>query len=168
MKARKPVFLRSWMVLLTAFLMLSVIVFLAVQIRNTRQEYEQLVSLTPEPTIAPPPLEYRPVEALLRVGSIGPEVIQLQNRLKELGFYDGEVDGKYFAGTETAVLAFQTQHGLDADGMAGAQTLEKLYSTEAQHRSDTVPSPQPGAAPESLQDAPEGVYTSPVPGPDGD
>jgi D-alanyl-D-alanine carboxypeptidase len=56
----------------------------------------------------------------------------MQQRLKELGFYDGECDGDYGPGTQSAVRLFQSQHGLSVDGAAGEKTLGMLYSEDAQ------------------------------------
>ena len=55
----------------------------------------------------------------------------VQKRLKELGYYQGEVDGQFGPGTRDAVIAFQKKNGLDADGLAGEETQRVLYSDEA-------------------------------------
>ena len=70
-------------------------------------------------------------EAALRRGSKGEEVSAVQRRLKQWGYYDGAVDGVYGAATERAVRLFQKKNGLDADGLAGEETLRVLYSEEA-------------------------------------
>lgn len=59
-------------------------------------------------------------------GSSGAVVSQIQTKLKNWGYYDGDVDGVYGSATERAVRAFQRKNGLTADGKAGAQTLEAL------------------------------------------
>lgn len=59
-------------------------------------------------------------------GSSGAVVSQIQTKLKNWGYYDGDVDGIYGSATERAVRAFQRKNGLTADGKAGAQTLEAL------------------------------------------
>jgi len=64
----------------------------------------------------------------LRMGSSGAEVKKLQNRLKELKYYNGVVDGDYGQGTYNAVKAFQANNNLTADGVAGPRTLEAIYS----------------------------------------
>lgn len=51
----------------------------------------------------------------------------LQQGLKDLGYYDGEVDGAYGAGTAAAVEAFQTDYGLNVDGVAGPETVNALH-----------------------------------------
>ena len=65
-------------------------------------------------------------DALSRVGSRGQEVSAIQQELKDRGLYSGEVDGIYGSQTKAAVIRFQKQQGLSADGIAGPQTLKKL------------------------------------------
>ncbi len=65
-------------------------------------------------------------EVLSKYGSRGEEVRQIQTKLKELGLYTGNIDGIYGNGTKNAVIAFQKQKGLDADGIAGTKTLTAL------------------------------------------
>lgn len=67
----------------------------------------------------------------LRPGDSGSAVSSLQQRLKALGWYSGSVDGKYGTGTTAAVLAFQRQSSLTADGIAGSKTLSKLFASGA-------------------------------------
>ncbi|MFR2019875.1 MAG: peptidoglycan-binding domain-containing protein [Christensenellales bacterium] len=69
---------------------------------------------------------------MLRVGSTGSDVSDLQARLTELGYYTGTIDGKYSTGTQSAVTEFQSRNGLTADGIAGRATQDKLYSASAQ------------------------------------
>jgi len=86
-----------------------------------------------------------PTAVLLKQGVKGDEVRRLQERLKELGYYDGYVDGAYGPGTEEAVIRFQEQHELTADGIAGETTRSHLYSQSAQVFVPTpAPSPTPG------------------------
>ena len=67
---------------------------------------------------------------LSRNGSRGEEVRKIQQRLSELGLYNGSVDGIYGSGTEKAVRAFQKQKGLTVDGIAGPATLKALGISE--------------------------------------
>ena len=67
---------------------------------------------------------------LSRNGSGGEEVRKIQQRLSELGLYNGSVDGIYGSGTEKAVRAFQKQKGLTVDGIAGPATLKALGISE--------------------------------------
>ena len=73
----------------------------------------------------------------LKSGSSGTAVKQLQQRLKELGYYTGSVDGSYGAGTASAVKDFQAANNLTADGVAGTKTQEKVYSYYAVAKKDT-------------------------------
>lgn len=62
-----------------------------------------------------------PTVETLRKGSKGPNVIKLQNALHITA------DGDFGAGTETALKKWQASNGLTADGIAGPNTLSKLY-----------------------------------------
>lgn len=95
---------------------------------------EQAQRFVPTPTPSPTP-------SVLSSGASGEEVRRLQTRLKDLGFYTGEIDGDFGKGTKSAVTLFQKQHDLDADGIAGAMTLAKLYSNDA-HPIVVTPTPE--------------------------
>lgn len=62
----------------------------------------------------------------LKLDDEGEEVKQLQKDLTTLGFYSGEITGHYGSITKEAVRQFQKKNGLDADGIAGAKTLNKI------------------------------------------
>jgi putative chitinase len=64
----------------------------------------------------------------LRQGSSGPDVRNLQKKLKDLGFDPNGVDGLFGPGTRAAVIAFQQSKGLQADGIAGPATFGALQS----------------------------------------
>ena len=74
----------------------------------------------------------------LKVGSSGSEVKKLQQRLKDLGYLKGGVDGDFGAATETAVKNFQANNGLEVDGKAGPATLTKVYSSSARKAPTTT------------------------------
>lgn len=63
------------------------------------------------------------VYALSRLGSSGNEVKNIQTKLKELGYYKGDIDGVYGSKTKSAVTSFQKNCGLTADGICGKTTL---------------------------------------------
>jgi hypothetical protein len=52
---------------------------------------------------------------------------EIQEKLKELGLYTGNVDGLSGPKTIAAIRAFQRINGLTADGKVGPKTLEKLF-----------------------------------------
>lgn len=66
------------------------------------------------------------VETLSRVGSRGDEVKQIQTKLKNWGYYKGNVDGIFGEQTKQAVISFQKKNSLTADGVAGPQTLKAM------------------------------------------
>ncbi len=66
---------------------------------------------------------------LLRVGSDGSQVRELQAMLQLMGFYQGAVTGEYGQQTARAVSAFQQAAGIDADGVVGIQTWNRLFPT---------------------------------------
>ena len=94
---------------------------------------------TAEPAVSPT------AEPALKRGSTGARVTALQQKLKNLGYYTGSVDGDYGDGTVSAVKAFQSRNGLTADGVAGEATLKLIDSDSA--KKAATPSPKPTATP---------------------
>lgn len=70
---------------------------------------------------------------ILRRGSQGSDVAEVQARLSELGYIPGPIDGIFGAKTEAAVIRFQRDRGLTPDGIVGPLTYNALFQ----------PSPQP-------------------------
>ena len=66
---------------------------------------------------------------LLRRGSSGEQVRQMQQKLKNWDYYDGSGDGIFGSGTESAVKYFQRKNGLSADGIVGPATAAALGMT---------------------------------------
>ena len=78
-----------------------------------------------------------PAGAALREKDQGMEVRDLQEQLRKLG-YEGkhgpiQADGHFGTNTRHAVEAFQREHHLTADGVAGKQTLAKLQELAQHH-----------------------------------
>lgn len=69
----------------------------------------------------------------------------IQNRLIELNYLDPVVvvDGDYGYLTKQAVILFQQLNGLDADGLAGAQTQKKLFDASAVRNPGVAFTPTP-------------------------
>ena len=65
-------------------------------------------------------------EPTLERGSEGPDVKDLQVALAELDFKPGEPDGVFGVYTETAVRGLQSWAQIQADGIVGPRTWEKL------------------------------------------
>ncbi|MEA5515015.1 peptidoglycan-binding protein [Nodularia sp. UHCC 0506] len=86
----------------------------------------------PQPRPTSPPRQIPGVQytsqglPILRFGMRNSEVRKLQERLKQLGFLAGAVDGDFGVNTEAAVKAAQQRFGLEADGVVGGATWEAL------------------------------------------
>ena len=113
--------------------------FLLSRLIPTAGEVRREMSLTPTPLpdipanvmeVTPDPSAPTP-EPILRTGSRGQEVKDLQGRLQALGYYTGEIDGQFGTMTKEAVISFQKANGLDADGMVGSETKSLLFSVNA-------------------------------------
>ncbi len=76
--------------------------------------------------------------SVLRKGSSGDGVRQIQTRLANWGYYSGKVDGIFGSGTESAVRKFQRNNGLTADGICGVKTLAALGLPNLVSNSHTV------------------------------
>jgi len=63
---------------------------------------------------------------LLKRGSSGHQVVELQEGLEALGYELGTCDGAFGPATEKAVKAFQAYQGLKVDGLVGNGTIGKL------------------------------------------
>lgn len=74
----------------------------------------------------------------LRKGSKGESVKTLQDKLNKLGYNCGEVDGDFGSNTLKAVKLFQTDKGLEVDGIVGAKTWAAL--DEAKISNSNTPS----------------------------
>ncbi len=82
---------------------------------------------------------------VLNRGDSGPEVEQLQIKLKAAGYDPGDVDGSYGARTEAAVLALQLDYpDVDDDGVAGPQTMHALHAAISRIR-PVATQPQPAS-----------------------
>ena len=74
----------------------------------------------------------------LRLGDSGDGVLEIQNRLNDLGFFDHEVTGEYGYTTQTAVRLFQMATGLEVTGELDAQTRERLMDDSAASMMDVI------------------------------
>lgn len=97
----------------------------------------------------------------LREGDQGDAVLAMQERLAELGYLTEEYDGYYGSQTAQCVEEFQTTNGLDATGVADADTQRMLFSriAVAQGEGETS-SEAPESSGESSSSAPEDSESS--------
>ncbi|MCF8011473.1 MAG: spore cortex-lytic enzyme [Clostridiales bacterium] len=68
----------------------------------------------------------RAQEKVLYWGTNGSDVIKVQNKLSQWGYYDGIVDGVYGTETYRSVINFQRKNGLNPDGVVGKRTWAAL------------------------------------------
>lgn len=91
------------------------------------------VSEAPSPVLSPSPSPQAGLASSLPIkplapGDKGNDVRALQQRLKDLGYFNATLDGVYGPKTRTAVKNFQKNNKLNNDGIAGVNTLKKLFS----------------------------------------
>jgi peptidoglycan hydrolase-like protein with peptidoglycan-binding domain len=67
----------------------------------------------------------------LKRGNRGSDVVLLQRKLTELGFFDGTCDGIFGRVTENAVKTFQQEHSLRADGIVGPATYAAIFGSSS-------------------------------------
>lgn len=109
----------------------------------TAMEASVVVTPSPTPTVKPPTKTLRP-------GDKDEEVKLLQQRLKDLGYYTGNITGVYNDATTEAVKAFQKKSSLEEDGVLGPITRTVLYGVNAIYAVPTaipVSTPTPTTTP---------------------
>ncbi|MCY7405869.1 MAG: peptidoglycan-binding protein [Alkalinema sp. CAN_BIN05] len=112
-----------------------------------------LLTIVPAlPGVLPGVLPAQASRPLLKLGSQGVDVLEVQALLQLLGYYGGELDGTYTDNTERAVTEFQKSAGLGQDGILGISTWSKLLpavpqstnsATIVKSDTQTKPAPQP-------------------------
>ena len=83
----------------------------------------------------------------LSKGSAGEKVKQLQERLFELGYYIGDITGSYDSETKAAIIEFQKNNSLGADGVTGEKTWNMLFNISDVLNSSATPRPTPAPTP---------------------
>ena len=158
-KPASPTLIAAYIALLI-LIIAAVVMGVRVSNRNAQVQHERALTPTPIPAYAQSVMQVTIDPALptpgplLKNGSTGQAVVQLQSRLQELGYSTGELDGQFGPATANAVLLFQQQHDLDVDGKVGAATNAVLYSSLAHAIIITpmpAPTPMPTPAPTSAR-----------------
>ena len=67
---------------------------------------------------------------ILQYGMDGDDVLEIQTKLTELGYYSGNLSGRYREGTRAAIKKFQKDFDLDVTGIADARTQAILKETQ--------------------------------------
>ncbi|WP_374969970.1 peptidoglycan-binding protein [Terrabacter sp. BE26] len=88
-------------------------------------------TVAPTTSPAPTPTATEPAPApvvLLQAGDTGPRVRALQARLRQIGWFSGDVGDRYGSLTTTAVQGFQAKRGLAATGTLDQASWDRLVS----------------------------------------
>ena len=94
----------------------------------------------------------------LQYGSKGESVKQLQQRLKELGYLSGKVDGIYGNATVKAVKAFEKAYGQKQTGVASVGMQMHLYADDALAYGSATPAPTAAASEDTYRTLSKGSY----------
>jgi hypothetical protein len=97
-------------------------------LKELREDTPGWVIAQTTPTAKPTPPEIQPPE--FGLGDRGPLVKQLQHYLTTQGYYQGDLSGEFDEATQASVTQFQQDHGLEATGIADAQTWKQLQTVE--------------------------------------
>jgi peptidoglycan hydrolase-like protein with peptidoglycan-binding domain len=108
----------------------------AIARESLKSQGERLVAQAPSTTDEPVNPETPPPS---------PAIQSLQNRLAQLGYYEGLQDGVFDQSTRDALAAFQRDSGLVGTGMLDPLTQERLRNPDA-------PAPTPGSPNEAGPD----------------
>ena len=78
----------------------------------------------------------------LKYGMTSNDVVKLQQRLKEIGYFSANCTGYFGTITLSAVKSFQKDNSLDADGIAGPKTLAALFDKNADAKPEEPEEPE--------------------------
>lgn len=82
---------------------------------------------------------------ILKNGSEGKDVEDLQRRLKAVGYNPGEIDGEYGPNTASAVKALQKDADILVDGEFGSDSYAALLALEVDEDPNDIPEPPESA-----------------------
>ena len=86
-------------------------------------------------------------EKKLKSGSSGKLVKKMQERMAELGYYEGPISGNFQKYTVRAVKAIQTQNGLESTGVVDEETWNIIFNDSRIVLPDATPKPTPEPTP---------------------
>jgi peptidoglycan hydrolase-like protein with peptidoglycan-binding domain len=109
--------------------------------------WRRLIAMSSTPTRAA--LFNEPGPTLLDTGDGGPRVRELEARLRQIGWFFGDVDGTFDDRTRDAVSGFQAKRGIAATGAVDQRTLDLLAAMTTEPTPDALanraPDPADGA-----------------------
>ncbi len=88
----------------------------------TRSIINKLISSSVKPVVPVINTPILKLNSILKFGSKGDEVIELQKLLKEKGYFNLELNSNFGPATKSAVIKFQLANGLVGDGIVGEMT----------------------------------------------
>jgi murein L,D-transpeptidase YcbB/YkuD len=95
-------------------------------IRMRNKDVEELYEWVPVGTPVRIEGQVSPIRHTLKLHSMGPDVVQLQVKLRTLGYFEGRADGFFNGDTDVAVKRFQHDKGIKPSGVVDRKTLEHL------------------------------------------
>lgn len=100
--------------------------------------WAKLLDMTREPTHDEMYNVMRPGPALFAPGSKGDDVKELQARLRQIGWYSGDIDGVYGNRTTDGVSGFQAKRGFPVTGEVDQRTLDKVHAMTRRPTTDEL------------------------------
>lgn len=88
-----------------------------------------------------------PTFTLMELNSVGENVVRLQMRLRDLGYFNYRATGMYYGMTQKGVKQYQEQNELSPDGQAGQITYNDLFTIDAVRKplsASVIPAVGPG------------------------
>ncbi len=107
--------------------------------RSVVQQVEPQVTIKAVPVLEPGPRLYGP-------GDSGPEVREIQARLRQIAWFYGEVTDEYGDQTRTAVAGFQGKRGFPVTGEVDRRTLDRLVEMSHEPTTDELNNLEPDPA----------------------
>lgn len=105
--------------------------------------WDRLVDMTHEPTHDEMHNIMKPGPPILALGSVGPEVRELEARLRQIAWLHGDVDDSYDAQTRSAVEGFQAKREIPITGEVDQRTLERLHAMTSKPTQDELDNVEP-------------------------
>lgn len=108
---------------------------------------DSLASMTREPTHDEMFNVLKPGPALMSKGATGDQVKDLQARLKQIGWFNPDVDGEYGETTMEAVKGFQGKRQLPVTGEVDQRTLDRISAMTRKPTQDELNNVKPSVNP---------------------
>jgi peptidoglycan hydrolase-like protein with peptidoglycan-binding domain len=103
-----------------------------------RKTWTKLTAMTHKPSKAEMHNKLVPGPAIMKQGSSGSRVRDLQARLRQIAWYSGNVTGSYGSVTTTAVRGFQARRQIPVTGQVDQRTLDRLRAMTRTPTSDEL------------------------------